>query len=163
MIEDTLGAIDDYAANPTLIVLSIALILDVGILNIAGVNVTKYGSSAQRTTCDLLRNMFVWVFFLLVPIYNSEYNQYLYIEFFSLFQFFGFLVLALGVLVYNEIVVIPWWSLNLYTRIAIGEREKMQESSRTISVVSDDNSRSDDSGFYKGNLEFGNKDNRVYY
>lgn len=46
VIEDTLGAIDDYAANPMLIILSVALIIDVSILNIAGVNVTKYGSSA---------------------------------------------------------------------------------------------------------------------
>ncbi|TNV78785.1 hypothetical protein FGO68_gene844 [Halteria grandinella] len=167
VIEDTVGAIDDYAANPTLIILSIALILDVSLLNIAGVNVTKYGSSAQRTTCDLLRNMFVWVFFLFVPIYNAQTDSYQYIEMFSMFQFFGFIVLTFGVLVYNEIVVLPCWSLNQYTRIAIGEREKMKESQRTISVISDDDSRgqSDDSGFYNKQRAFGNstKDKDVLY
>ena len=46
VIESSLGAFKDYAANPLLIIQSVILILDVSILNIAGVSITKYGSSA---------------------------------------------------------------------------------------------------------------------
>jgi riboflavin transporter FmnP len=139
VVEDTLGAIEDYKANPQLILLSVLLVLDVSLLNIAGVNVTKYGSSAQRTTCDLLRNFFVWIFFMVVPTYSVAKDKYEPIEKFSPFQLAGFLILTFGVLLYNEILVLPFWGLNQNTRIAIGEREKVEEEKRRINRNDSDN------------------------
>jgi hypothetical protein len=137
VIEDTLGALKDYQANPILILLSFGMVVVVCLLNIAGVNVTKYGSSAQRTTCDLLRNMFVWVFFLTIPVYDYMTDTYWRRETFHWAQGLGFLVLTFGVLVYNEILVLPFWKMNLYTKVALEEREKIEEVERkTISVYS---------------------------
>ena len=73
VIEDTAGVFIDYHANPMLALYSVLMCLLVTVLNISGVSITKYGSSAQRTTCDMLRNLFVWVFFIFVPVrYNKE-------------------------------------------------------------------------------------------
>lgn len=68
VIESSIGAFRDYAANPLLIVQSIILIVDVCALNIAGVSITKYGSASQRAACDMMRNLFVWIFLLNVKI-----------------------------------------------------------------------------------------------
>jgi|LauGreDrversion4_2_1035121.scaffolds.fasta_scaffold305147_1 hypothetical protein len=91
---------------------------------VAGVSITKYGSAAQRTTCDMLRNLIIWTFLLNVPLGGKT-------EDFSWFQLGGFMVLACGVLVYNEIVVIPFWGFNKNTKIAIEERAKYQKEERT--------------------------------
>lgn len=68
VIEDSLGALRDYQANPILILYSVLLVIIVPFLNITGMSVTKYGSAAQRTTGDLVRNLFVWLFFMFVPL-----------------------------------------------------------------------------------------------
>lgn len=153
--------------NPILILLSIGMILVVCLLNIAGVNVTKYGSSAQRTTCDLLRNMFVWVFFMSVPVYDFKKDLYSWKETFHWAQGLGFLVLTFGVLVYNEILVLPFWKMNLYTKIALEERESQNEHSRTISMVSGSKDSSEEAISMKkpprSDYSASSKDERVYY
>jgi hypothetical protein len=101
------------------------LIVDVCILNIAGVSITKYGSAAQRTTCDMLRNLFVWIFLLNVKLGDKK-------ETFTFWQLGGFMVLAFGVLVYNEIIVLPIFGFDRYTKIAIEEREKQTEERKSI-------------------------------
>ena len=95
------------------------MILLVTCLNIFGVSVTKYGSSAQRTTCDIMRNFFVWVFFMSVSI-NGEPPK----EHFNFVQLAGFIVVAMGVLVYNEIVVIPYFGMGDNTRVKLELRER---------------------------------------
>ena len=124
MVESSLGAFRDYQANPLLIIQSVILIVDVCILNIAGVSITKYGSAAQRTTCDMLRNLLVWIFLLNVKIGKGEEFNWL--------QAGGFIILALGVLVYNEIIVIPFFGFNQYNKIAIEERERQMEERRAL-------------------------------
>jgi hypothetical protein len=125
VIESTLGVFRDYAANPLLIWQSVATILCVTILNISGVSITKYGSAAQRTACDMLRPLFVWIFFLNVNVGSGK-------EDFSWWQAIGFLVLTIGVFVYNEMIVIPFFGFNIYTKIAIEEREKHEEEVRSL-------------------------------
>ncbi len=68
VIEDTYGVFEDYAANPTLIVISLTLILMSFIINSTGATITKLGSSAQRTTVGLAKNALVWIVFLSIPI-----------------------------------------------------------------------------------------------
>ena len=68
VVEDTAGVFRDYAANPIQIVYSVCMVLLVTFLNVSGVSVTKYGSSAQRSTCDIMRNLFTWVFLMIVPV-----------------------------------------------------------------------------------------------
>lgn len=46
VVEDTVGVFEDYAANPTQIIYSVFMVFLVTFLNVSGVSVTKYGSSA---------------------------------------------------------------------------------------------------------------------
>jgi len=46
----------------------VIVIVNVCIHYVAGVSITKYGSAAQRTTCDMLRNLIIWTFLLTVPL-----------------------------------------------------------------------------------------------
>ena len=72
----------------------------------------------------MLRNVIIWTFLLNVPLGGKT-------ETFSWFQLGGFIILACGVLVYNEIVVIPLWGFNKNTKIAIEERSKFEKVERT--------------------------------
>jgi hypothetical protein len=47
-VEDTIRVFEDYAANSTLIIESVILIMVSGVSNSTGVGITKYGSAAQR-------------------------------------------------------------------------------------------------------------------
>ena len=90
---------------------------------IFGLSITKLGSAAQRTTIECARNIIVWVFFMTVPVFGKI------IEHFMWLQLLGFVILLLGVLVYNEILIVPFWKFDYYTGQAIAER--MDEQERT--------------------------------
>lgn len=72
----------------------------------------------------MMRNLFVWVFLLNVSVGGAK-------ETFTWWQLFGFLVLSFGVLVYNEIIVLPIFGFNNYTKIAIEYRERIYNEERT--------------------------------
>ncbi len=55
----------------------------------------------------------MWIFFLIFKV-DGKYLETLSI--YSLIQLFGFLVLLTGVLVYNEIIVLPFWGLDKHTK-----------------------------------------------
>ena len=73
----------------------------------------------------MLRPLFVWIFFLNVNVGSAK-------ETFTWWQAIGFLVLATGVFVYNEMIVIPFFGFNTYTKIAIEERENHKEEKRSL-------------------------------
>lgn len=49
-------------------------------------------------------------------------------EDFHALQLVGFIILVAGTLVYNEIVVIPWYGFDTNTRAAILARKKKEEA-----------------------------------
>ncbi len=75
-MEDTTQAFRDYAANPTLIWLSVSVCFTMAFFNGFGVAVTKNASSAQRATIDTARTLLIWVFFLIVPVNGQTENFY---------------------------------------------------------------------------------------
>ena len=77
-------------------------------INVNGVNITKYGSASQRTVTDQARNITVWIFFLAVPVYGQYIET---LSYFSILQLVGFVILLLGVLLYNEIIIARFWGL----------------------------------------------------
>ena len=85
--------------------------------------ILKFGSAAQKTMADILRPVIVWVFFMNVKIYDIETNESTYRENFRWLQLGGYTIIIAGILLYNEIVVLPWWGFNTNTKIAIEERE----------------------------------------
>jgi hypothetical protein len=79
-------------------------------------------------TVGLAKNLLVWIVFLTIPIayYDKDKQEWGYkrYETFSWLQLAGFILLVFGVLVFNEIIVIPFWRFNENTKKAIAEREE---------------------------------------
>ena len=122
-LEDSIDALHQIGNNPGLLGLVISVMFSIAMFNFFGVSVTKYASSAQRATLDISRTVLIWVFFLAYPGDGSETFNYI--------QLLGFLVLIVGTLVYNEIVVVPFWGFNLYTKDALRRLDTTDESRLT--------------------------------
>lgn len=95
-LEDSLSAIQEFKAHPILIAQSACNILTIAGFNLTGVMITKYASAAQRSTVDTCRTLIIWCVFLALGK-----------EKFLVGELFGFALLVLGTLVYNEIVEVP--------------------------------------------------------
>jgi hypothetical protein len=102
-------AFRDYDANSTLIWLSIAVLFTMAFFNGFGVAVTKNASSAQRATIDTARTLLIWVFFLIVALDGKRENFYW-------LQLFGFIFLVAGTLVFNEIIIVPYFGFDKNTK-----------------------------------------------
>ena len=104
-LEDSMRAFRDFDTNSTLIWLSVFVCFTMALFNGFGVTVTKNASSAQRATIDTARTLLIWVFFMAVSVNGKR-------EEFHVLQLFGFVFLVIGTLVFNEIVVVPWWGFD---------------------------------------------------
>ena len=89
--------------------------------NIVGINLTKLVSSTARAVVDTVRTVFIWLFFLIFDVVPGTHET-----FYGL-QLVGFIFVVCGTLVYNEIVTIPWFNLDYYTRDNIAKRKKEEE------------------------------------
>ena len=89
---------------------TIALLPLAAFYNTAGTSVTAYGSAAARCTIEQLRNLLVWIYFMIFTV-NGER-----IEKFTWFQLSGFIVLFFGILVFNEIIILPVFKMQETTR-----------------------------------------------
>ena len=76
--------------------MAIGILFTMATFNTAGVSVTKHASASQRATITTCRTLFIWIVGLATgdEVYNSG-------------VLFGFLLLVIGTLVYNEIVIVP--------------------------------------------------------
>ena len=126
-IEDTRFAFQQMWDNKNLLVVYIFYVVSIALYNIVGINLTKLVSSTARAVVDTVRTVFIWAFFLFVtPVEGTK-------EDFHILQFIGFIFLVCGTLVYNEIVTLPFWNLDYYTRVNIAKRqnEKNQKGGET--------------------------------
>jgi multidrug transporter EmrE-like cation transporter len=125
-LEDTPRAFDDINANKMILVWSILICFSIASFNAFGVAVTKNASSAQRSTIDTSRTVIIWV----VQLILGE-------EKFKVLQLFGFILLVFGTLVYNEILVVPFFGFDQNTKAARARREKeegMLDSNRNTTT-----------------------------
>ena len=124
-IEDTDYAFKQMDDNKALLAVYLLYIASIATYNIVGINLTKLVSSTARAVVDTVRTVFIWLFFLCFePVPNVG-------ETFYPLQLFGFILLVFGTLVYNEILVLPFWGLDYYTRDNIAKREKAQKQLRS--------------------------------
>jgi len=123
-IEDTKYAFKQMGDNKAILIVYIFYIVSIALYNIVGINLTKLVSSTARAVVDTVRTVFIWLFFLIfTPVEGTH-------ETFHWLQFVGFCFLVLGTLIYNEIVTIPYWELDYYTRDNIAKREKEERESK---------------------------------
>ena len=142
-IEDTIFAFEQMWDNKALLVVYIFYVVSIALYNIVGINLTKLVSSTARAVVDTVRTVFIWGFFLFfTPVDGTQ-------EDFHILQFIGFIFLVCGTLVYNEIVTLPFWGLDYYTRVNIAkrknngegsdEREKLYDSKQSIGSNQENN------------------------
>jgi hypothetical protein len=76
-------------------------------------------------TIDAMRTALIWVFFLLLPKSVHEH------EYFEIIQLIGFSIQVCGTLLFNEIVIIPYWGFDRYLTMSEsnhhGEAPKVSE------------------------------------
>ena len=120
-IENTEFAFKQMSDNIALLLVYIFYIVSIALYNIVGINLTKLVSSTARAVVDTVRTVFIWLFFLIFSPVEGVH------ETFYVLQFVGFIFVVCGTLIYNEIVTIPWYNLDFYTRDKIAERKKKAE------------------------------------
>ena len=99
------------ADNTTLIWLSFGIVVSIGCFNTFGITVTKFGSAPQRSTIDTARTVSIWLCSCLLGLETFQWRT-----------IFGFVMLVAGTLIYNEIVVIPIWDFDKYTKDSLKTR-----------------------------------------
>jgi drug/metabolite transporter (DMT)-like permease len=104
--ENSIDSMEKLVNNFGLSVLVLIYCLSIALFNQFGMSVSKYLSSLHRTLIDSLRALVVWGAQLILyyacglTAYGTEWNSY------SFVQLFGFLLLVLGTLVYNEVIML---------------------------------------------------------
>ena len=114
-LEDTIGALRMIGRNYLLLIFVILNALFVFIYCGLGMLVIKYTSATNRVTVQQVKNVLVWIFFM---IYQGKGH-----ETFKWLQLIGFIVIILGVILYNEIVEIPLFGFDQNTRSAISRKQ----------------------------------------
>ena len=102
-------------------------VLSIAFFNFSGLTISKNASATSRTIVDTLRTIVIWVFFLTMPFVPEDTK-----ETFKWLQLLGFSILILGSLIYNEILILPFWGFNANTKEAIKKREKRKKLTNEI-------------------------------
>ena len=87
-------------------------ILSIACFNSTGIAMTKYASAAQRSTIDTSRTLTIWILSLALGL-----------EDFVAWEIPGFILLVAGTLLFNEIVVFPYWGFDQYTKEALAKKK----------------------------------------
>ena len=99
-VENTPDSFEQLGASPVLLILWLCFMLSIGLFNSTGVTVTKNASAVARSTIDTSRTILVWAISLALGW-----------EGFIWLQLLGFVLLVPGTMIYNEILVLPWFGL----------------------------------------------------
>jgi len=115
-LENTTFAFRQMGNDGLLLFYVIFYICSIAVFNFVGISVTKYASSPARAVIDTVRTIFVWLFFLMPFIDICQRESFAWV------QLLGFILLVIGTVVYNEVLVIPVFGLNEYTKAALKAR-----------------------------------------
>ena len=91
------------------------MLLSIAAFNYFGISVTKNVSAAARSTIDTTRTVIIWGFSMAIGW-----------EDFILLQLFGFILLTLGMFIFNEIIVFKFWGLHKGTMDYLKAKELIQ-------------------------------------
>lgn len=95
--EDTPGAVYQMLCSPAIMLSVLASMLLVSVFNFSGASVTQKSSAVARTTIKISSTILIWMSELALG-WNT----------FRLMQLGGFILVAIGTLVYNHIIVVPF-------------------------------------------------------
>ena len=118
LLEDSIFAFRQMWEKKSIFILYLLYIITVPFFNVFGVKLTILVSSTARAVVDNARSVLVWLFFFFIETAPDTKEN------FRLVQFIGLLFLVFGTLVYNEIVVLPFWGLDYNIRPNLVKRQK---------------------------------------
>lgn len=95
-LESTSAALYQMSHSQPLLVAVIGSIFSIAFFNYSGVTVTQQASAVARSTVDVSRTILIWVAELCLHWHA-----------FNSLQLVGFVVLAIGTLLYNRLIVVP--------------------------------------------------------
>ena len=127
--ENSSYAFKQIADNGVLLVYTFGIMISIAFFNVCGVTTTKLASAAQRSTIDTSRTVLIWIGSVLLGF-----------EEFQPWAIPGFILLVFGTLLYNEIVILPFWGFDQYTKIALEARKGgiERDASSATSLLSTD-------------------------
>lgn len=96
-LEDPWDAFVQLSNNGLLVVAVLGNIISIAFFNFAGVSVTKELSATTRMVLDSVRTLVIWLFSLAVGWQPFQYLQPI-----------GFVVLVLGMFIYNDLLLLPF-------------------------------------------------------
>lgn len=95
-LENVPDAFKQMGNNPVIIAATVGNILSIAFFNFAGISVTKELSATTRMVLDSVRTLVIWVITLALSWQDFQY-----------LQVFGFILLILGMMLYNDIIIMP--------------------------------------------------------
>lgn len=95
-LENVPDAFKQMGNNPVIIAATVGNILSIAFFNFAGISVTKELSATTRMVLDSVRTLVIWVVTLALTWQE-----------FQVLQVFGFILLIIGMMLYNDIIIMP--------------------------------------------------------
>lgn len=96
-LEDALNAFWMMKHNGELIASLFTTIVSIAFFNFAGITVTKFMSATTRMVLDSVRTIIIWA--VSIPLFDSQFIPE---------QIPGFILLVLGMFLYNDIFIMPY-------------------------------------------------------
>jgi drug/metabolite transporter (DMT)-like permease len=97
-VEDSILAIKQLFSDGNLLMLWLGFMFTIALLYWTGIYTTKYASALARSTYETSRSILVWMFSILIGW-----------EVFTFLQLGGFMVMTFGLLLFNEIIIFPYF------------------------------------------------------
>lgn len=109
-LENSLDAFAMMGQNKAILVGILGNMASISVFNFAGISVTKELSATTRMVLDSMRTLVIWIFSL-----SIKWRPFDVKEFFM--QLGGFFFLILGMVVYNNLLFVPWLRKKLGCRV----------------------------------------------
>ncbi|XP_018015720.1 solute carrier family 35 member F6 isoform X2 [Hyalella azteca] len=113
-LEDPIDAFIQLSNNPMLVVAVLGNVISIAFFNFAGVSVTKELSATTRMVLDSVRTLVVWLTSLALKWQPFHYLQPI-----------GFIVLVLGMFIYNDVLILPYMRSKGWVNDALPEEERI--------------------------------------
>jgi drug/metabolite transporter (DMT)-like permease len=97
-LEDSVEAFKQIGESWEILTLFLGFMISISLFNFTGVTTTKKAGALARSTIDTSRTLLIWMFSIAVG-----WEDFIWL------QLIGFFFLVIGTLIYNEILVIPFW------------------------------------------------------
>ncbi|MFH4975527.1 hypothetical protein AB6A40_002236 [Gnathostoma spinigerum] len=108
-LEDVINAVQEVIANPLIGVALALTVISIAFFNFAGISVTKELSATTRMVLDSVRTLVIWA--VSIPLFGQKFIP---------LQLLGFALLILGMFIYNDLVIGPYFRKKILPQFGDG-------------------------------------------